>query len=64
MDNDKREIIWCAVIWCLIMVLAGLGIGYGITSRYYKAQAIKHGAAEWVIINEGGDTEFRWKDRK
>lgn len=28
-----------------------------------RKQAIERGFAEWVIVDEAGSTEFRWKER-
>ena len=60
--------------WVLVFgfLLIGAGIGFGIgamlaensSSRRWAHEAIEHGAAEYVIVDEAtGAVEFRWKEQ-
>jgi hypothetical protein len=42
----------------------GLLTGFGIEEGKFKLEAVKSGHAEWVVIDETGKTEFRWKEVK
>lgn len=52
--------------------MAGLIIGIALTSvviifgilPYYREQAIKHNAAEWILDKQTGKTSFEWKEIK
>jgi hypothetical protein len=46
-------------------VIGGFLFCYAITVIPMKADAVKHGVAEWrVIPDSNGSTEFKWKDAK
>lgn len=58
-DADLHEV--CLVISILIMAfLIGLIIGTSAVKRDYREKTIKAGAAKWVLIDEYGNTEFKW----
>ena len=56
--NDE----WLAVAIILILVA---GLFLMVEQREsFKAEAIKRGAAEWVVNPLNGETTFKWKELK
>lgn len=56
--NDE----WLAVAIILILVA---GLFLMVEQREsFKAEAIKRGAAEWVVNPLNGETTFKWKEPK
>lgn len=50
-----------------MVVAFTLGLTFGIfrldtIMGEYRAEAVKRGAAEWVVDPATGETEFRWKE--
>lgn len=49
---------------CCVFLLAGFSIGSfiggSVIRQDYRGKAIKAGAAKWVLIDEYGNTEFKW----
>ena len=59
--SDMGETIFGFILGALVVGT----IAWGATESHYTKQAIKHGAAEYVIVNkETGAVEFRWKECK
>lgn len=55
------------VLGMLAAALFALGLMTGIKSEQgvsnaLRKEAIKHGAAEYVLVDGGPKTEFRWKE--
>ena len=38
-------------------------LGYSSGSGTVQQDAVRQGAAEWIVIDEQGNTEFRWKTK-
>jgi hypothetical protein len=51
------------VLCLFILVFVGWLLGTGLTEKKYRQEAVDHGAAEWVVDNQG-HVEFKWKDGK
>ena len=47
----------------LVGFVLGLIIGWGCTRDWYRTVAVEHGAAYW-IVNNNGSTTFRWKEKE
>ena len=55
------------VLFCVSIIMAsclGLFIGWTSAKTDMRVEAVKAGAAEWVVVDEHGNTEFRWKGAK
>lgn len=50
-----------AVFFVLLGLVLGGAIGWRFTTDHWKREAIKAKVAEWVIVGEEGETEFRWR---
>lgn len=49
------------VLFALLGLLVGGAIGWRLTTDHWRHEAVKAKAAEWVIVGENGETEFRWR---
>lgn len=57
-------------VGCLGMIISlglGLALGYGVTAdnikNYYEKEAVKHGAAEYILNPATGETKWQWKNQ-
>lgn len=54
---------FAALLVGLFMFAIGLAVGVRGQQSYDEKAAVKHGAAEFVIVDpKTGRTEFRWKE--
>jgi hypothetical protein len=56
-----RGVVVLLTFFILAGVSLGVGLGWRLTTDHWKREAIKAKAAEWVIVGEEGETEFRWR---
>ena len=57
--NGWEALTLAGVIIALCVMSTFVGRGIGVTNM--RQEAVKHGVAEWVVVDESGNTEFRWK---
>lgn len=63
MDNGKSNIFVGLILGAFLGFVPG-GVWHDECKEYYQKEAIKHGAAEWRIIDPiKGKTEFHWLDK-
>lgn len=60
-DNPPMYAIIIVLIIVSVAVLFAVHGGRSIGIRETRAEAIKIGVAEYIVIDEHGNTEFRWK---
>lgn len=49
------------VFFVLLGLVLGGVFGWRLTTDHWRREAVKAKAAEWVIVGEEGETEFRWR---
>jgi len=54
------KICW-ASFFEMALILAALVIGFDKGKRQIRAEAVRAGVASWVITDDYGTKEFRWK---
>ena len=65
-EDDECEVCfpwWGTVFFMVITLMFTWIIAFGITDKRWKAEAIRNGAARWVIVDEDGVTKFEWIPR-
>jgi ActR/RegA family two-component response regulator len=53
---------WAAVGIVLLLLTGLFALVYARDA--FKAEAVKRGAAEWLVNPDNGETTFQWKDIK
>lgn len=65
-SKDECEVCfpWWGTLFFVVLTLAlTFSFVYGITDSRWKAEAVRHGAARWVIVDDHGVTKFEWIPR-
>lgn len=65
MSSTTSELCaYLLLLWVLTAAALVIVLTYGDNQRQaFKAEAVKRGAAEWVVDPKTGDTKFAWKDQ-
>jgi uncharacterized membrane-anchored protein YhcB (DUF1043 family) len=58
--KDETIFVMVAIMCCIVGIAVGLLLG-SLGIRAVRKQAIQHGAAEWVVDQDTGETTFTWK---
>lgn len=56
--SGPRVVVAVLVLFIALCVTGGL-VGAGV-GKDYQREAVRMGAAEWVVVDDEGHTEFRW----
>lgn len=54
------EVIPVVSVSLILVFACGFMIGGCCCQEHYRTQAVKHGAAEWEV-HDDGSTSFKWK---
>jgi hypothetical protein len=58
--EDDISLLGVWVMSLLLVALIAFAATHYVLDNHWKAEAVKHGAAEWVS-GEDGTAEWRWK---
>lgn len=56
---SENTCAWCGIVVFLLMLICALMVAQDRDEL--KAEAVKRGYAEWIVIGEN-KTEFKWKE--
>ena len=59
--EDLRMIL-PIILLIIVSIAAGIYLGILLCLETARSEAVKNNVAEWVVIDDCGKTEFRWKE--
>lgn len=56
--------VYLGIAWTLACTIVGCWAGWLDCTRHFKEQAVKHGAAEYILDPATGETTWQWKKKE
>lgn len=63
METGKENVIVAAIVLAIAAFgfAVGLWAGLEIEQKRWRKEAVSRGCAEWVVTDDSGKIEWRWK---